>query len=96
MTAEEYIVEEYKATRLENLMLKTQLEAANKNCYELDDMLCYLLESAKIVEAEDSTMSNVGYIAIGNIWEDEDKTNGKLFDKVAQRIKSLNEEQSDE
>ena len=93
MTAEEYIVEEYKTTRLENLMLKTQLEAANKNCYELDDMLCYLLEYAKIVETKSSLG---GYITIGSIWEDEDKTHGELFEKVVQRIKCLNKERNDE
>lgn len=93
MTAEEYIVEEYQAIRLENLMLKTQLEAANKTCDELNDMICYLLEHAMLVETNRSMVRN---ITIGNIWRDEDGTNGKLFEKVVQRIKSLNEEQSDE
>lgn len=92
MTAEEYIVEDYQAIKLENLMLKTQLEAANKNCDELDDMLCYLLEYAKIVEAESSLG---GYITIDSIWKDEDNTHGKLFEKVAQRIKCLNKERND-
>lgn len=94
MTAEEYIVEEYQAIRLENLMLKTQLEAANNNCYELDDMLCYLLERAKVVENKDRALG--AYIIFDTVWKDEDKTDGKLFDKVVQRIKCLNKEQSDE
>lgn len=96
MTAEEYIVEEYKAIKQENKSLKTDRLKQEEYIEELNHMLWYVLKSAKVIENKDSALALGAYITFDTVWKDEDKADGKLFEKVVQRIKSLNKEQSDE
>lgn len=85
MTAEEYIVEDYQAIRLENLMLETQLKTTNEICDELRDIIEYILKHSKQPEKE----STCRYISTDYIWEDENK---EIFEKIVKILKKIKDE----